>query len=226
MNFMQNTDQKIQRVTGLIIVVLVHLFLMYILARGITQDIVKVVQPPIEMKIIQEVKITKPIIETAMTPTKPQPIKQPEKKIEPKALDQPKPKAIEEPPNKIRSPPTAVEPELPMKSIATTPSIPIAEAKKVQGETRGVSGSASANCPTPVYPQDALLNEEHGRVRLRLDVASNGRVVQAKVTQSSGSKTLDRAATTAYKQCVFSAALQNGAAVVGSIDLEYEFKLD
>lgn len=223
MNVSAHAELPIHQIIGLIVVILLHLLMLYVLVTGLSHSDTKIVPAPIEMQIIQEIKPPEPIAEPVVAP---KPVLQQPQKITPK------PKAIEPKPLEKTIQPS---PEI---SVAETPTEPVkavtpaqmtqpqAEPAKATGETRGVSGSASANCPTPSYPQEALMNEEQGRVRILLDVGANGRVTQAKVTKSSGSRHLDRAVRSAYQQCVFSAALQNGVAVAGSINLDYEYKLD
>ncbi|GAB3042099.1 energy transducer TonB [Acinetobacter apis] len=236
MNFSQDGERSPKRFIGIGVVVLLHGLLIYALITGLARDVIKAVQAPVEMQIIQEVK--------PPPPPPPKPIEKP--KIEPKpvvekTVQKPEPKAVPKPapfvPKPQVAPPTQTDapkvttqserptpPSPPAKEVTADP-VPPAPAKP-KGETKGVTGSASASCPTPEYPQDALMNEEQGTVRLKLDVGPDGRVTNAKVEKSSGSRNLDRATVNAYKKCVFGAATQDGTATAGSINLEYTFKLD
>lgn len=232
MNFSQGGERSTKRFIGIGIVVLFHGLLIYALISGLARDVIVAVQAPVEMQIIQEVK---------PPPPPPKPIEMPKQEPKPvvqKTVQKPEPKAVPKPapfvPKPQVAPPTQTDaPKVTTQSEQPTPPSPPAKEvtaepvpAKPKGETKGVSGSASASCPTPEYPQDALMNEEQGTVRLRLDVGSDGRVTDAKVEKSSGSRNLDRATVNAYKKCVFGAAMQDGTATAGSINLEYTFKLD
>ncbi|ESK40341.1 hypothetical protein P256_00788 [Acinetobacter nectaris CIP 110549] len=241
MNFYQDGERSTKRFIGIGIVVLLHALLIYALATGLARDVLKPVQAPVEMQIIQEVKPPPP-------PPKPKPIEKP--KQEPKPVARPKPEVAKPEPKvhpkqevvkptpvvpkpQVTPPPQPDAPKVETQTEKPTPpSPPVKEATpepapaKPKGETKGVSGSASASCPTPEYPQDALMNEEQGTVRIQLDVGADGHVTSAKVLKSSGSRDLDKATISAYKKCVFGAAMENGTATAGSISLEYTFKLD
>jgi periplasmic protein TonB len=241
MNFYQDGERSIKRFIGIGVVVLLHALLIYALATGLARDVLKPVQAPVEMQIIQEVK--------PPPPPKPKPIEKP--KEEPKPVAKPKPEVAKPEPKvqqkpqvvkpapfvpkpQVTPPPQPSEPKVATQSEKPVPpSPPVKEAtppapapEKPKGETKGVSGSASASCPTPEYPQEALMNEEQGTVKLQLDVGADGHVTNAKVLKSSGSRNLDKATINAYKKCVFGAAMENGTATAGSISLEYTFKLD
>lgn len=232
MNFSQDGERSTKRFIGIGIVVLFHGLLIYALVTGLARDVIIAVQAPVEMQIIQEVK---------PPPPPPKPIEMPKQEPKPvveKTVQKPEPKVVPKPAPFIPKPQVAPPTQTDAPKVTTQsekPSPPSPPAKEVtaepvpvkpKGETKGVSGSASASCPTPEYPQDALMNEEQGTVRLKLDVGSDGHVTNAKVEKSSGSRNLDRATVNAYKKCVFGAAMQDGTATAGSINLEYTFKLD
>lgn len=59
----------------------------------------------------------------------------------------------------------------------------------------------SYSCGKPVYPKDALRNEEQGTVSLLFLIGTNGKVLDAKIVKSSGSRSLDIAARDGYLNC-------------------------
>lgn len=70
---------------------------------------------------------------------------------------------------------------------------------------------ADANaCAKPDYPAKAARNGESGTVALALLIGTDGRVSDAKVSKSSGSRDLDRAAVAALSLCKFKPAMNNG----------------
>ena len=253
MNFSQDGEKSKTRIISLILVGLLHVALIYALTTGLARDIIKTVQKPVEMQIIQEIKLPPP------PPPPPPKVVEPPKELK---LDDPKPEPPKPEPLKPKTqapfvpkpevtPPDTAAPTITTQSTNRNPVVndstqittepvkpapqpePKVEPKpepkaepKPKGETRGVGGNASASCPTPEYPQDALQNEEKGVVRIRLNVGPDGRVTDSKILKSSRSKSLDRATAAAYEQCKFTAALQDGQPTSGTIDLEYEFKID
>lgn len=65
--------------------------------------------------------------------------------------------------------------------------------------------------PAPAYPPDALATRQTGRVVLRVEVAADGRVLQASVHRSSGVAALDAAALTAVRGWRFTPASRANA---------------
>lgn len=69
------------------------------------------------------------------------------------------------------------------------------------------------------YPRAALMNEETGTVAVQVQADGDGKVVEAKVTKSSGSKTLDKGTLTQVQAC----KLPKGSA--GQFNVEFVWKL-
>src|ERR1700741_61906 len=53
------------------------------------------------------------------------------------------------------------------------------------------------------YPKTSLMNEEKGTVVMSLLISAEGKVMESKVSKSSGFKGLDKAATTSILKCKF-----------------------
>ncbi len=81
-------------------------------------------------------------------------------------------------------------------------------------------------CPDPQYPLQALRRRLQGVAQILVEVDSQGKVVTARVTQTSGHGILDRAALDAVKKWTFLPALENGVAVPGAtvIPIRFHFK--
>jgi protein TonB len=80
-------------------------------------------------------------------------------------------------------------------------------------------------CEKAVYPKSALMNEETGTVMLSVLVGPDGSVVDSKVDQSSGSKTLDKAAVKIYSSCKFKPSLKDGKPQQAWAKLEHIWSL-
>lgn len=78
--------------------------------------------------------------------------------------------------------------------------------------------------PPPSYPPAALRNGVEGSVVVRVDVDATGVPFNVTIVQRSGSRDLDRAATDAVRRWRFLPAQNNGQAVVGSIEVPFDFK--
>ena len=82
------------------------------------------------------------------------------------------------------------------------------------------------NYANPVYPRQAMENEEEGTVKLRIFVAPDNSVEQVEIVESSGSPLLDKAAVAAARQYRFQAATRGGKRVPTVFLPNFIFKLD
>jgi len=78
----------------------------------------------------------------------------------------------------------------------------------------------------PSYPSSARRSGAEGRVVLLLSVGANGRVSSARITKSSGSGALDRAALSAARRWTFEPARAGGKAVRSQVTAPVLFQLD
>ena len=99
--------------------------------------------------------------------------------------------------------PLAIDPDLPPPTITTSPPI-IGEIPGGSAELRPVIATASVDprhpLTQPSYPMEARHFGEQGRLLLAILVGADGRVLDAKATQSSGSERLDQAAIKEARQ--------------------------
>lgn len=229
-NFSELENNSSKRLIGIGAVILLHLIILYGLITGLSKTVEKPADEPVELLIIQDKK---------PEPEKPKPIEKPPElpKLVQKVLKTPEPKPTEKPmekptatpkqtatPTPTATPKTSESPEPTPTPKPETTAKPEPAKPKPAGETRGVS-SGEAGCKTPEYTREALQNEEQGEVLISVFVGSDGKVKEAKVKKSSGSKSLDKAAAKAYSLCTFKPALKNGEPQDSWYDIPYEFVL-
>lgn len=230
MTFTDIENKSAKRLIGIAAVLFLHLLVAYILMSGLANNIQKPAEKPVELQIIQDIK--------PPPPPKPEEPKPKEKPPEPpKMVEKVAKKQVEKatPVQKVTpvAQPTKVATQAPAAPNTPSPSpvaapAPVAAATpapKPVGVTRGVS-EGSAGCEKPEYPREALMNEEQGTVRIRVLVDTSGKVIDAKVKKSSGSKILDKAATKAYSLCTFKPAMKDGVPQQDWYEIEYPFVIE
>ncbi|MGN0937324.1 energy transducer TonB [Acinetobacter amyesii] len=229
-SFSELENNSGKRLIGIGAVILLHLIVLYGLITGLSKKGEKTVEEPVELIIIQDKKpepekpkpIEKPpelpklVKEVLKTPDP-----QPEQKVVEKAAPTQTVKAVSTPTPTASPSPSPVAAPAPIAAAAPAP----APAPKPAGETRGAS-EGSVGCKEPDYPREAAMAEEVGIVRISVLVGPDGSAKQVKVKKSSGTKSLDKAASKAFSLCTFKPALKNGEPVEDWFDIEYEFKLD
>ncbi len=82
------------------------------------------------------------------------------------------------------------------------------------------------SCEKPVYPPAAMRNGDAGTVTLSLLVGVDGRVADAKIQKSSGSRELDKAARAALSLCKFVPASVNGVPQQAWSAISYVWTID
>ena len=198
-----------RRFTGLIITVALHIALIYALIHGLARKIVEVVAPPLETKIIAEVK-------------PPQPDKPPPP---PPKLATPPPPFIPPPEINIQIPVqqaptiTAVAPTPPPAPVAITPT-------PAPQPVRTAPVVLASSCDKPEYPPAARRANETGTVLLSFLIGTNGKVLDSRVERSSGSRRLDEAARAGLELCKFRPATVNGAPTQAWARIEYVWRLE
>lgn len=234
MTFTDIENKSAKRLISIAAVIFLHLLVAYILMSGLANNIQKPAEKPVELQIIQDIKPPPP-----PKPEEPKPKEKPPEppKMVEKVAKVPEPvKQVEKvtpvqktppvaQPTKVATPaPAAPSTPSPSPVAAPTP-VAAAPAPKPAGVSRGVS-AGSAGCEKPEYPREALMNEEQGTVRIRVLVDTSGKVIDAKVKKSSGSKILDKAATKAYSLCTFKPAMKDGVPQQDWYEIEYPFVIE
>ncbi|NHZ77788.1 TonB family protein [Massilia sp. CCM 8695] len=122
--------------------------------------------------------------------------------------------------DKVPPPPVATGPGRKVEQVIP-PSV-VAAAKQTR---TAVLADASA-CVKPDYPARAARNGDTGTVNLALLVGVDGKVSDARVDKSSGSRELDKAAVAALSMCKFKPATTNGVAEPAWAQIAYVWTLD
>jgi len=198
-----------RRVTGLVVTVGLHIVLIYALIHGLARKIVEVVAPPLETKIIAEVK-------------PPQPEKPP-----------PPPPKLETPPPPF-IPPPEINIQIPVQQAPTitavTPTPPPAPAPMVPtpapAPVRTGAVVLASSCEKPDYPPASRRANETGTVRLLFLIDVDGKVMESKIERSSGYRRLDEAARAGLALCKFRPATVNGQPVREWSRLDYVWNLE
>jgi protein TonB len=83
-----------------------------------------------------------------------------------------------------------------------------------------------STCAKPEYPKASARNEEEGTTTISFLIGVDGRMVDSKITKSSGSRDLDRAAQRAIGQCRFKPATVNGQPEQAWVPVQYVWSLE
>jgi periplasmic protein TonB len=205
-----------RRLTALVAVGVLHVLLIYALFHGLARKIVEVVRPPLETKIIEEVK--------RPPPEQPPPPPPPPKLAPPPPPFIPPPEVRVQVP--VQPPPTitAVTPTPPPEPVPP-PAAPVVIAPPAPAPPAPMRTGASANCPQPPYPAAARRAGETGLVRMSVLIEANGRLTDSKVDRSSGSRRLDDAAKEGLSQCRPRPATVDGRPQPAWVIVEFNFNL-
>lgn len=165
------------RLIGVGLVLLLHIAVIYALVTGLAHRVVDVVRAPIETKIIDEAR--------QETPEPPPP---------PPQFTPPAPPFVPPPEVHIETPPPP-----PPQSTAITAVTPVKPAAPPPPPTRVMPRIDAAHSQEPEYPPVSRRLGEQGSVILQVLVDVDGRVLDAKLLQSSGFERLDQAALQGVK---------------------------
>jgi protein TonB len=206
-----------RRLTALVAVGVFHVFLVYALIHGLARKIVEVVRPPLETKLIEEIK--------RPPPEQPPPPPPPPKLVTPPPPFIPPPEVQVQVP--VQPPPTitAVVPTPPPAPIPP-PAVPAPEPAPVAPPARTPAVVDARGCPKPSYPPASIRANETGVVTLNFLIDVDGRVLESKVERSSGHKRLDEAARAGLGTCKFKAATVDGRPERAWARIQYDWKLE
>ncbi len=222
MDYAQAQRNPGKHLTGIGIVIVMHLLLGYALVTGLARKVVEVIKAPIETKIIEEVKPPPP----PETPPPPPP-----------KMALPPPSFVPPPEVQIANPPpaptitvqTTTPPPAAPVTIAPPPG-PVASAPAVAARPAVIDVST---CEKPSYPPAAARAEAKGTTKIRFTVDASGHVDASKTTieRSSGMsrehKLLDRAAVEALSKCRFKPGTDaEGRPVGGYSIVDYVWNLE
>jgi protein TonB len=217
MEFSEYEKDPSKKFTGLIVVILLHVLVVYALLTGLGRAVVEIIKKPIETKIIEEVKPPPP---PDMPPPPPPP-----KMVAPPPPFIPPPEVqvnVPPPPNAI-SQTTSVKPENPQPFKPTPPA---SDAKPGTGPSRVNAVVDFGTCAKPEYPRNSQRNEEQGTVTLAFLIGLDGGVKDAKIEKSSGFRELDKAALRGLSQCKFKPAQVDGKPTETWSNVQYVWRLE
>lgn len=184
---MAYADQQMSgnKITALVIVALIHVFVGYALVTGLAYEAAK--------KVISKVTTVD--------------IKEEKPKEEEPPPPPPKQENVPPPPIVAPPPPINIAPAPPpVATVITAPPAPPVIVPTAQPPPPPPPGPSKAKGATPKgqsgwaariqanYPAKAAREEREGRVGVRVQIGSDGRVTACSVTSSSGSPDLDAAA--------------------------------
>jgi protein TonB len=225
-DYAQEQRNPAKHLTGIGIVIVMHLLLGYALVTGLARKVVEVIKAPIETKIIEEVKPPPP----PETPPPPPP-----------KMALPPPSFVPPPEVVIANPPppqaaitvqTTTPPPAAPVTIAPPPGPVVAAAPAPAPVARPAQIDVST-CEKPSYPPAALRAEAKGITKIRFSIDAQGHVDPSKTSiegTSGGSrehKLLDRAAVEALSKCHFKPGTDEAGHPVGAFAVvEYVWKLE
>jgi protein TonB len=176
-----------RRLTGLALVLVLHVAIVYALVTGLAKDVIDVVRRPIETKVIEE--------------KRPPPPRPPQLAIPPPEFTAPPPPYIPPPEVKIAPPPAppivAVTPAAPSAPVAITPTppppAPVAIAAPAPPPPRPAPVNASVVCANyrtamgdAAFPREALRRGlEQGDAMIQFTLTADGRVSHVEAVQAS-----------------------------------------
>jgi protein TonB len=203
MDYAQQQRNPAKHLTGIAIVIVFHILLVWALVNGLARKVVDVVKGPLETKIIQEMKPPPP----EAPPPPP-----------PKFAAPPPPPFIPPPEINIAQPQQSAGPTITAVTNTKPPPAPPKAVARVAPQVK------ARGCREPEYPPVSARLGEAGRVVLALLVDTNGKVIDSRVQQSSGYPRLDEAARRALSLCKFQPGTADGKPVQAWGQIAYVFK--
>lgn len=208
MSYAQPHDSG-RRLTGLVVVVLLHAVLVYALINGLARKIVEVVQAPLETKILEEIK---PPVDKPPPPPPPK-------------LAAPPPPFIPAPEVRIDTPPPPTSTITAVSSVKPAAEAPVPQPVVVAAPARTAPVVDARNCAKPEYPSASIRAQETGLVVLQFLIGADGTAIDSKVEKTSGFRRLDEAARKALSLCKFKPGTEGGKPVQSWARIEYLWTL-
>ncbi|MFZ6674818.1 energy transducer TonB [Undibacterium sp. Xuan67W] len=216
MEFSISGKKKPTSISGVLVVGLLHLLLLGGLLYGL--------KPPAGLPRMDPDFVY-------VEPTKPEPFPEPKELLPRQALKDPLIPVVV-PPDVIVSPEPAPSITVVRRTEFNPPDDGNRTGQVEMSQTKADSmpvfiGAVveAKSCEKPEYPRNALRNEYTGTVTLALLIGIDGRVVDARIEQSSGYKELDQAAVAGLSLCKFKPATLNGQAQKSWSKIQYVWSL-
>ncbi|PWF45468.1 energy transducer TonB [Massilia glaciei] len=205
--------------TGIAVVIVLHLFVGWAAVSGLGTRVVAKMAEVVETQIIEEAKPLPP-------PDVPPPPPPPEMKAPPPPFVPPVEVNVQQPP-----PPSQMAAVTNVKPATTEliRALPQPSAPPTTTPAKSVTVAAVADfntCAKPEYPKASMRNEETGTVTLSFLIGTDGRVMDQKVTKSSGSRDLDKAAVNGISKCRFKPGMVDGVPTQNWMQMQYVWTLE
>jgi protein TonB len=197
------------KITAIVIVALIHVFIGYALVTGLAYEAYqKAVQKVTTVDIKEEPKKEE-------EPPPPPPEKKPDVSPPPPVAPPVKINVAQNPPEiatvRVAPPPAPPVVLAAPAPVVAPPAPPAPKGATTPVQPRGNPGSWATDAD---YPQKAIVQEKQGTTGFRLTVGTDGRVVDCTVTSSSGSPDLDEATCkNVSRRARFKPAMENGSPV-------------
>lgn len=220
MDFRTDGQTRGKNLTGISVVILLHVVVAYAVVTGLGKKMIEVIKKPVETKIIEEVKPPPPK-DLPPPPPPPKMVAPPPPFIPPPEVQIQQPQNV----NAIAAV-SNVKPDNPVMPHPAPPVVaPVAAAPKAAPVHVAAVVDANA-CQKPEYPRASLRAEEQGTVTLAFLIGTDGRVVDSKVDTSSGFSALDKAARNGLSLCKFKPATVDGKPEQAWMKMQYVWKLE
>ena len=221
MHFTQMNDKGGTKFSKLAVVAALHVAVGAMFVHSLNSRGIKMPKMPEELVVMFTPEAPPP------PPPPPEPPKPMPKTAPPQVVAPPVEVEVQQPP-----PPDAVaavvstetSPQPP--TAAAAPEAPAAPPSSNTGVMHTAVLADANGCAKPDYPTRAARNGESGTVTLALLVGTDGKVANARVQSTSGSKELDRAAISALSMCKFKPAMSGGVAEQAWAQIAYVWTLE
>ncbi|MDB5961212.1 MAG: transporter substrate-binding protein [Massilia sp.] len=222
MHFSQMNDQGGTKFSKLAIVAAIHVVIGAVFIHSLNTRGVSLPKMSEELVVMLTPELTPP-------PPPPEPPKPtPKTAAAPKVIAPPVEVEVQLPPQPntiVAEVSTETAPQPSTATPATDPG-PATPAPSANAGMRSVALADASGCATPNYPAKAARNNESGTVTLALLVGADGKVSDARIKSSSGSRELDKAAVAALSSCTFKPAMNGGVAEPGWAQIAYVWTLE
>jgi protein TonB len=212
MDFSTNEAGPVRRYAGVGSVTLLHVLAVYALITGLAHRLIDIARQPLDVKMVEQVKIPPPEMKPPPAPK----------------LSQPTLPFI--PPPEV---PTQVQQETAVTLSSSVPPRVDAQEKPKTTPIESIVAAPSTyerakgfwDACIPAYPRLSMEFEEEGTVRLQFDIGPDGKARETHVIRSSGHPRLDKAAIAALSACPFKAAIRDGVPVSSTLMVDYVWSL-
>lgn len=222
MHFSQTNEQAGTRLSKLAIVAAAHVAVGALFVHTLNRGAVALPNMPAALVVMLPPEVPPP--PPPPEPPQPLPATAPPQLIAPPVEVQVQ--QVQPPPDTVAAVVTAATTPQPATPVPASAPGPVSAAPANAGAMRSVALADARGCATPDYPARAARNNESGTVTLALLVGTNGRVSDARIASSSGSRELDKAAIAALSTCTFKPAMNGGVAEPGWAQIAYVWTLE